>query len=191
MPAPTRPYVTVVSGVPRSGTSMMMAMLAAGGIPPLTDARRAADDDNPKGYFELERVKNLKADPSWVRDAVGHAVKVVHVHVRDLPADIDYRVVLMRRDLREVVTSQRTMLARRGKPGGDLSDERLMAIYARQLDDLVAWMGAAPHIRFMEARYGAVLADPTGTLAALDGFLDGGLDRDAMARCVDPSLYRS
>src|SRR5262245_14301388 len=124
MTAP-RPFVTVVSGVPRSGTSLMMSMLVAGGLEPLQDGVRAADEDNPRGYYELEAVKKLKEDASWVAGAAGKVVKVVHVHVKDLPrGGVKYRLVLMKRDLGEVLRSQRKMLERRGKPGGSISDER-------------------------------------------------------------------
>jgi hypothetical protein len=184
-------FITVVSGVPRSGTSMMMSMLEAGGIPPLTDELRSPDESNPRGYYELERVKALKQDSAWVADAVGKVVKVVHVHVRDLPPGYEYRVVLMVRDLREVVTSQKTMLERRGKAGGDLADERVMAIYAKQLADLRAWIDATPGFSRLDADYNRILADPRETVAGLDAFLGGGLNVQAMAQVVDPSLYRS
>ena len=100
-----RDFVTVVSGAPRSGTSMMMRMLAEGGIPALTDGVRKPDSDNPHGYFEFEPVKRTKDDATWLADARGRAVKMVYELLRDLPADRSYRVVLMRRDLGEMVTS--------------------------------------------------------------------------------------
>ena len=69
--------ITIVSGLPRSGTSMMMSMLQAGGMDLLTDNERKADIDNPRGYFEFERVKKVKEDPSWLKDTGGRAVKMV------------------------------------------------------------------------------------------------------------------
>ena len=102
----SRDFITVVSGLPRSGTSMMMQMLAAGGISPMTDEVRAADSDNPRGYYELEKVKHLRQDHTWLKDAVGKAVKIVHLLLMELPADRDYRVILMQRDLEEVLRSQ-------------------------------------------------------------------------------------
>jgi len=186
------PFVTVVSGVPRSGTSLMMSMLAAGGLDPLQDDRREADEDNPRGYFEFEAVKRLKQDSSWVAGAAGKVVKVVHVHVRDLPrTGPSYRVVLMKRDLAEVLRSQKKMLARRGQPGGNLSDERTMALYARQLADLEAWMAAEPAFSFLPVDYGPLVRAPGPAVAAVNRFLGGGLDEAAMAACADPSLYRS
>ena len=114
----SRDFVTVVSGAPRSGTSMMMRMLAVGGIAPLTDGVRVPDTDNPHGYYEYEPVKRTKADDSWLGQAAGRAVKMVHLLLRDLPADRSYRVILMRRDLTEMVTSQRRMLERLGRDTG-------------------------------------------------------------------------
>jgi hypothetical protein len=187
-----RDFVTVVSGVPRSGTSLMMSMLVAGGLAPLQDGVRAADEDNPKGYWELEAVKTLKSDSSWVRGAVGKVVKVVHVHVRNLPVEgMRYRVVLMRRDLKEVLRSQRKMLERRGMPGGNLSDERTAQLYAKQMEELVAWMRATPAFSFVEADYNTLVKAPAPIIATVDEFLGGGLDRAAMTAQVDRSLYRS
>jgi hypothetical protein len=190
---PAKPdFVTVVSGVPRSGTSLMMAMLAAGGLEPLKDDVRAADEDNPRGYFELEAVKRLKADSSWVAGAVGKVVKVVHVHVKDLPrSGVRYRLVLVKRDMAEVLRSQRKMLVRRGAKGGNLTDERTMALYRKQVAEMEAWLAAEPAFSVHVADYNAILRDPRPAIAALNRFLGGGLDEEAMARQVDPKLYRS
>ena len=186
------PWITVVSGVPRSGTSLMMSMLVAGGIEPMADGTRAADEDNPRGYFELEAVKNLKADASWVPAAAGRVVKVVHVHVADLPrAGLSYRVVLVKRDFGEVLRSQRKMLARLGREGGKLSDERMAAIYAKQVADLERLLASEPAFAWMEARYADLVREPRPVVAAVNRFLGGGLDEAAMAAQVDPNLYRS
>ena len=106
-------FVTLVSGLPRSGTSMMMQMLHAGGIPAVTDNIRLADKDNERGYYELEAVKRTKDDASWLRDAPGKAVKVIYLLLYDLPTDYTYRVIFMNRNLDEVLASQRAMLERR------------------------------------------------------------------------------
>ncbi|HNY87520.1 MAG TPA: hypothetical protein PKN23_13545, partial [Candidatus Hydrogenedentes bacterium] len=113
------PEIVVVSGLPRSGTSMMMRMLAAGGMPLFTDGVRAADSDNPLGYFEHEAVKRLREDASWVPGAAGKAVKVVSALLPALPEGFQYRVILMRRPLEEVLASQRRMFGRRGAPAAD------------------------------------------------------------------------
>ena len=190
--APRPPFVTIVSGVPRSGTSLMMNMLVAGGLEPLQDGVRAADEDNPRGYFELEAVKKLKQDASWVPGAAGKVVKVVHVHVRNLPLEgVRYRLLLMKRDLREVLKSQRKMLERRGQPGGALSEERTAQLYAQQLADLEAWLGTQPAFEWMPVDYGALVEDPAPHAAEVNRFLGGVLDEAAMRAQVDPKLRRS
>ncbi len=192
MGGPARDFVTVVSGVPRSGTSLMMSMLVAGGLAPLKDDVRAPDEDNPRGYFELELVKRLKQDSSWVDRAVGRVVKVVHAHLKDLPRGrLRYRVVLMRRDMGEVLRSQKKMLERRGKAGGSLSDARVAELLTRQLEELRRWMDGEPSFSHLVADYNDLLRDPRSGARAVDSFLGGGLDEEAMVRQVDPRLYRS
>jgi len=184
------PFVTVVTGVPRSGTSLMLQMLAAGGIEPLTDGARRPDAHNPRGYFELEAVKRTRYDASWVEDAAGRAVKVIHALVTALPADREYRLVWMQRPLEEVMASQRAMLARRGAGVDLLAPERLAAIFRAQLNEAERWVAAQPGFRSLAINYHAVLEDPKAAAAAVDRFLGGGLDREAMASVVDPRLHR-
>ena len=127
--------VIIVSGLPRSGTSMMMQMLAAGGIPPLTDGSRQADESNPKGYFEYEKSKQLGRNASWLHEARGKSVKIVAQLLSSLPSmkDLDYLVIFMERPLEQVVSSQHEMLRRQGKTGTILSDERLRNVFLRQI----------------------------------------------------------
>ncbi|MBI4871353.1 MAG: sulfotransferase [Candidatus Riflebacteria bacterium] len=186
----TRTYVTVVSGLPRSGTSMMMRMLAEGGLEPLADHHRAADPDNPLGYYEFEPVKRTKQDASWVPLAVGKVVKAIHLFLPELPLSHQYRVILMRRDLREVVRSQNLMLERRQKPSTGLSVERLMAIYQTQLDQVREHLRRHPEqFRLLEVDYNEVMRDPRPATEAVAKFLDG-LDLEKMLAVVEPSLYR-
>ena len=187
---PAPPFVTVVSGAPRSGTSLMMQMLGAGGLELVTDDVRRADRDNPRGYFELEAARRLPQDAAWLERAVGRAVKVVHVLVPRLPDALAYRVLLMRRDWREVLASQRAMLARRGvlPPGPD--DARLAEIFAAQLDEVVRWSSSRPHVTLIGVDYNRLVRDPVGTAREVCAFLDCGLDADDMAAAVLPSLYR-
>ena len=191
MSAAQRAFVTVVSGAPRSGTSMMMRMLAAGGLPPLTDGRRAPDRDNPHGYFEFEPVKRTREDPSWLADATGHAVKMVHVLLADLPADRSYRVILMRRRLDEVVASQRLMLERLGRDPGKLSDARKAEIFAAQLDETERRLRAQPNFACLAVDYNELVLDPRPPAESVSQFLGGGLDVLAMCAVVDPNLYRN
>ena len=182
--------ITIVSGLPRSGTSLMMQMLEAGGIPPLTDHIRAHDDDNPRGYYELEAVKRTKRDQSWLDEAPGRAVKVIHALLYDLPGDRAYRIIFMQRNLAEVVRSQAVMLERRGTTGANLTAEQLVRAYQQQLDKVQGWMAQQPDIQVHMVDYNALVADPAPVVDVVIGFLGVSLDREAMLAVVDPSLYR-
>src|SRR5215468_11569905 len=121
--------LVIVSGLPRSGTSMMMKMLAAGGIEPLTDNIRTADEDNPKGYFELERVKQIESDKAWLEDARSRVVKLISALLKHLPPSYQYKVIFMRRAMSEILASQRKMLMRRGEPADKVPDEKMAAMF--------------------------------------------------------------
>lgn len=190
MTPPAPPFVTVVSGAPRSGTSLMMQMLGAGGLELVTDDVRRADRDNPRGYFELEAARRLPQDAAWLERAVGRAVKVVHVLVPRLPLAREYRVLLMRRDLREVVASQREMLERSGHVPGGPSDERLVQIYAAQIEEVVRWASACSGVTLIGVDYNRLVRDPLGAAREVCAFLDCGLDAEDMAAAVIPALYR-
>lgn len=183
-------FITIVSGLPRSGTSMMMQMLEAGGVPVLTDNLRQADDDNPRGYYEFEPVKQVARDPSWLVDARGKATKMVYQLLYDLPPGYDYRVILMERDLREVVASQNAMLARQGKGHGDLPDDALVDVFRRHLDELTRWLQRQANFRVLRVSYNDVVADPDAEARRIDELLGGGLDIPAMSAALDSSLYR-
>lgn len=189
MPSPLP--VNVVSGLPRSGTSLAMQMIHAGGIPALTDGQRTSDDSNPRGYFELERVKQLKQDKSWLDDAAGKVVKVIHLLLAELPDDRPYRVVFMQRDLREVVQSQATMLARSGRAGGQLAPERLIAVYEQQLKTVEQWLAARPNFSVLRVPYAQLVSDPAGVVPTVNAFLGGTLDEARMRAAVDPGLHRN
>jgi len=186
-----RSFITIVSGLPRSGTSLMMQMLTAGGIPPLTDAQRTADDDNPRGYYELERVKQLRQDRSWLPEARGKVVKIIHLLLMELPTDQDYRVIFMHRDLAEVTKSQAVMLQRSGKVGADLAAEKLAAVYASQLTTVKRWMSERPCFKVLDVNYADTVQQPQMKAIDIDLFLGGGLNVDAMAGSVAPELYRN
>ena len=183
-------FIAVVSGLPRSGTSLMMQMLAAGGIPPLTDDQRAPDESNPRGYFEFEPVKRLRTDRLWIGRAQGHAIKVIHLLLRELPTDgqFVYRVILMHRSMAEVLASQRAMLERQGKVTAD--DVMLAKVYQSQLDQAEQWLISQPAFSVLVMDHQAVLKTPESAANAANDFLGGGLDVGAMTRAVDPKLYR-
>lgn len=184
-------FVTIVSGLPRSGTSMMMAMLAQGGMDILTDRERTPDPDNPGGYYEYEPVKSTAQDPSWVAGARGKAVKVVYRFVQELPDAFEYRIILMHRRIEEVLSSQRKMLQRRGEKGAGLPDEQLAQAFLRKMENLESWIDRQTNMTRLDAPYQRILSDPAPFCHRLNVFLNMHLDVEAMAAVVDPALYRN
>ena len=190
--AKSPPFVTVVSGLPRSGTSMMMKALEAGGLAIVTDAQRVADEDNPKGYYEMERVKQMdKGDTAWVADAQGKVVKVISALLEHLPAGYQYRVVFMQRALPEVLASQKKMLERRGEPTDRVSDEEMTRLFTKHLQKVELWLRAQPNFQVLTVDYNRMLADPMPYVRQINQFLGETLDEQRMAEVVDPSLYRN
>jgi hypothetical protein len=184
--------VVVVSGLPRSGTSMMMKMLDATGLPIMTDHERTADEDNPKGYFEYERVKNLKeeTDTSWVRDARGRVLKVISHLLEDLPDDNFYRVILMRRDFDEIIASQNKMLVRRAEEN-PIEDAAAKEAYIRHLVDVRFMVRKRPNFEMIEVHFTQALQAPQTFVSEVSAFLGGSLDTAAMTAVIDPDLYRN
>jgi thioredoxin len=189
MPEFERPYITIVSGLPRSGTSMMMRMLEAGGIPALTDELRTPDEDNPNGYYEFEDVKSIENDKTWVDRAPGHSVKMVYSLLQHLPASHDYRIVFMRRDVDEILQSQKTMLQRNGIET-DIPDATMKALFERQLRQFYAWLPSQTHMKFINVSYNDLLSRTESVIAQINRHFDETLNLDAMKATVDPDLYR-
>ncbi|MEO6788197.1 MAG: sulfotransferase [Chthoniobacteraceae bacterium] len=184
-------FITVVSGLPRSGTSLMMQMLQAGGMPVVADGVRAADADNPRGYLELEAVKQLKADAAWLSTARGHAVKVISMLLYELPSTHSYRVIFMERDMAEILASQREMLIRRGASASDADDAQMRRHMKNHLEKMDAWLGARPNFQVLHCRYGDLLCAPAEQIRRIRDFLGVALDEAAMARAIDPALHRN
>ncbi len=184
--------VILVSGLPRSGTSMAMKMLAAGGVEVVADGIRAADEDNPRGYFEDERVKALgeSRDKSWLRAARGRAIKVISYLLKDLPTENNYKVIFLRRDLKEVLASQGKMLERRSEDN-DASDEQMLEIFESHLWRIDYLFKHAAHFERLDLRYAEVVAEPRRAAERINAFLGGRLDLEKMVEAVDPQLYRN
>lgn len=184
--------IVVVSGLPRSGTSLMMRMLEAGGLEPVIDGLREADTDNPRGYYELERVKKLSSgDATWLDAAQGKAVKVIATLLYHLPETYSYRVIFMRRRMSEILASQRKMLVNRGENPEAIPDADMARIFQGHLDRLEPWLATRPDMQVLDVDYNAIMEHGARQIAAtIDTFLGGGLDVDAMAAVADPALYR-
>lgn len=167
-----------------------MQMLAAGGMQVLTDGQRAADEHNPRGYFELEAVKHTRTDLSWLAQAEGKAVKVVHLLLPHLPVDRKYRVIFMQRDLTEVIASQRAMLQQQGRPAATLPDSKLGAIFEKQLADVRQWLSHQPSFQVLDLQHRDVIEMPLIAGKQVADFLGGALNPERMASAVEPNLYR-
>jgi hypothetical protein len=181
--------IVVVSGLPRSGTSLMMQMIHAGGVPALTDHIRAADTDNPRGYYEFERVKKVKDDCAWLPDARGRVVKMVSQLLYDLPGTERYRIVFMERDLDEVLDSQEKMLIRLGRPVAPRAE--IARAFGMHLNRLHRWLAEQPNFTVLRIRYADVVAHPQEQAARVSAFLGSRLDVATACTVVDPSLYRN
>jgi hypothetical protein len=183
------PEIIVVSGLPRSGTSLMMQMLERGGVEVVTDGVRAADADNPKGYYEFERVKTIRRDASWLPGVRGKAFKMVSQLLYDLPSSERYQVLFMERDLDEMLLSQEKMLTRLGRAAAPR--DKMRQAYALHLERLHAWLPLQGNMTVLRVRYNELVEQPREQAARVGGFLGGGLEVERMANTVDLSLYRN
>jgi hypothetical protein len=182
--------ITLVSGLPRSGTSLMMQMLGAGGMSLLTDGQRVADESNPRGYFELEPVKLGRNDLSWLAGANGRVVKVIHLLLMQMPTDRQYQVIFMLRDLGEVIDSQRAMLRTQGKVPAALADDVLSGVFTKQLATVKQWLAEQPNFRVFYVPHGEVIRKPLAVAQEINKFLGGALAVESMVEAVRPELYR-
>jgi hypothetical protein len=185
-------FITVVSGLPRSGTSMMMKMLEAGGIPPMTDKIRAADTDNPKGYYEFERVKQMdKGDTAWVPEARGKVVKVISALLKYLPSSEQYRIIFVRRNMGEILASQRKMLVNRGEDPDKQDDAQMSMLFEKHLKQVESFLASQDNIQTLYLHYSDILTDPQAQASKIISFLGLELNEEAMTEAVDPKLYRN
>jgi hypothetical protein len=182
--------ISIVSGLPRSGTSLMMQMLAAGGMPVLSDGERLADVDNPKGYLEWERIKQLPKDPGCIAQAEGKVVKVISQLLLSLPAEYEYRIVFMQRPLAEVLVSQQQMLKNRGVSDSSAGDAEMVKAFQDHLFEVNAWLNGKPNLKILRVPYHRVLSAPRDISERVCRFLETSLNVEAMAQQVDQSLYR-
>jgi len=170
---------------------MMMRMLEAGGIEPVVDHERKPNDDNPLGYYEFEPVKALKEDSSWVAESCGKTVKVIYKLVYDLPANVNYRIIFMQRDLEEVLASQETMMRRDGLDPDAIGRDILLQLFQTEVFEFRRWADAQPNIKMFYADYKRVVAQPEYVSKEIDNFLDEPMNFRAMAEVVDSNLYRN
>lgn len=183
--------LVIVSGLPRSGTSMMMKMLAEGGLDILTDSFRIADEDNPNGYFEVERSKNLRdGDKTWLKHAQGKAVKVISYLLEFLPDDLDYNIIFMEREIGEILASQKKMLQRRNE-APKIPDAQMEAEFREHLRAVKYWLARKPNMRVKYIKYNEMLSEPGVFCSSIAEFLGLPLNIEAMKAVPDHALYRN
>jgi len=181
--------ILIVSGLPRSGTSLMMQMLESGGADVVTDRVRSADADNPRGYYEFEQVKAIRRDASWLPAMRGKAFKMVSQLLYDLPSSESYRILFMERDLEETLLSQEKMLTRLGR--AKAPREQMMRAFTLHLERLHSWLALQGHMAVLRVGYNALVESPREQAERVAAFAAAGLDVEGMANAVDPSLYRN
>jgi hypothetical protein len=183
--------VVVVSGLPRSGTSMMMKILAEGGLEVVSDAIRAADDDNPNGYFELERVKQLsEGNTQWLAQAGGKVVKIISSLLEYLPREYHYKIIFMERDLQEILASQQKMLKNRQEQS-PVQDAEMNKQFAQHLATVKYWMARQPNMDVLYISYNRMLQEPQAYCANIAEFIGMPLNVEKMLATPNPSLYRN
>ncbi len=184
--------ITIVSGLPRSGTSLMMQMLAAGGMEVLTDGERRADTDNPRGYLEWERIKRLPKEPALIAEAEGKVVKVISQLLLGLPDGPEYKIVFMQRPMPEILRSQEEMLKRRGtfEASANASDA-LGDLFQRHLIEVERWLAVKANTKVLRVHYHRVLREPQAVAEEVATFVGAPLDIKVMTGQVDRSLYRN
>ena len=182
--------IIVVSGLPRSGTSMLMNMLKCGGIELLTDDIRKANEDNPGGYFEYEKVRTVAEDSSWLEQAQGKSVKIIYRLLYYLPDNYRYKVIFLERDIHEVIESQRKMLNRLGKEHL-VSDSKLHSIFNKEIEDFKKWVSVQENFDILYIRYNEIVHDPQSHSEQIRDFLGTDIDINEMISIVDPKLYRN
>ena len=183
--------ITIVSGLPRSGTTLMMRMLEAGGMEVVKDDIRKADEDNPDGYYEFEKVKRIKEDTSWLDSTQGKVFKMVSMLLYNLPTDKNYKVIFMKRNMHEMLASQRIMLERRGRDKSKANDEEMERLYDKHLTQIKRWLETQDNMDILYISYNDVIESPRENTEIVNQFLGNRLDVERMVRIVDKSLYRN
>lgn len=182
--------ITIVSGLPRSGTSMIMKMLEAGGMKILTDNIRTADEDNPRGYYEFEKAKELEKDTSWLEHANGKAVKIISALLKHLPTNYTYKIIFMHRKLEEILSSQKQMLIRKGKPTDEITDEKMTEVFIKHLQQVEDWLSNQSNMEVIYINYKEVVDEPLNYSKIMNHFLGNILKIKNMVNVVDKSLHR-
>jgi len=191
-------FITIVSGLPRSGTSLMMKMLDQGGLEIMTDHIRQADEDNPEGYYELEHVKKIRKDASWVKHARGKTFKMVSMLLLDLPPAETYKIIFMERVMGEILASQQKMLKRnnpdqasRDNKDQETDDHEMNRHFTVHLNKIKKWLENQKNIKVLPVSYNKLIVSPEPEIDKVIAFIDQPLNKKNMIKAVNPDLYRN
>jgi hypothetical protein len=183
--------IIIVSGLPRSGTSMMMRMLADGGVPVITDELRRPDSDNPNGYFELETVRQMSdGNVDWLASARGKAVKVISALLEHLPSNYSYKIIFLERDIREILASQHKMLANRNE-AMTATDAEVEVQIRNHLSVMRPWLVRQPNMEVLYINYNSLMTQPEPLCEQITEFLGLPLNQTRMLAVPDGHLYRN
>ena len=183
--------IIIVSGLPRSGTSLMMNMLKQGGLEVLVDNIRKADDDNPKGYFEFEKVKKLpEGDNEWLSTAEGKIVKIISYYLDKLPTNYQYKVVFVEREITEILKSQKQMMIRRGEEIDDQEDGMMRKYFENHLTTTKKWLSEQHNFEVIYISYNESINKPDKCITEINNFFDNSLNVQKMSKAIDKKLYR-
>ena len=183
--------IIVVTGLPRSGTSLMMQILQSLQIKLFTDNHRSADESNPKGYFEHQWVKTIEKDNSWLTDVKGKAIKIVSPLIKYLPVDLNYKIIFMNRDLDEIIQSQERMLTENNKKDDATNSEELKQIFLKDLKQSKDWIHTQLHSEVLEILHSKLLKNPETELEKIKSFLKIDINTTLILKVIDKNLYRS
>ena len=183
--------IYIVSGLPRTGTSLMMKMLEAGGLSVVTDDIRSADTDNPKGYYELEKVKNIFNDNDWLKTIKGRSIKMVSQLLLKIPKENTYKIIFMKRDLKEVIMSQKKMLINRKKKLPLVNDDTLEKFYLNHLNKITSFIDQSSNIDVRYIYFNKLMKSPLSELRKLQNDFINNINMDNMIKMIDTSLYRN
>ena len=185
--------ITIVSGLPRSGTSMMMQILKNGGISLLVDDIRQADSNNKKGYFEYEKVKSIKRDKTWFKEAEDKAIKIVSIHLTELPDEFNYKIIFMERDMHEIISSQNKMIKNLGNTAATFQNNSkiLSQIFTKQIENIKSSISSKNNIEIIYINYNETIKSPENNCIKIKNFLnDENIDLSKMIDSIDNNLYR-
>ena len=174
--------ITIVSGQPRSGTTLMMNMLHKGGLDVYADTHAG---------YESHAVVNIQKDNSFLHDCAGKAVKILHPHILHLPHKIPCKIIWMHRDPREQAKSQRKFMNNQGYNIPRQAIHKLKKAIERDNKGTLELFKGQDNIEVLKVRYEELKTNASTTVICVEDFLDIPMDIKAMAKCIQNNETKS